>query len=160
MFNFQSIQTGRMLTEPELFAVNYIIKSRAYRYIASTDRDWLFPERSLKSTHWSKFAKEWLLMPDPRGVSFGREIIIGYEGGRSSMFDEYGRRPWENEFKDKRRSRKEWDTFQRFQGEFASCFGPKRRGRSFEWGRPDKEEDDPEFHSYHLSLARKSKLQG
>jgi len=155
MFNFQRIQTGRILTEDELLATNYVIKRRAYRYVACVEKEWLFPERKLNSTHWSKFGADWLFMPDPRGVSFGREIIIGWKDGGSSRYDEYGRRPWQSDFDDKKRSEMEWDSFHRFQGEYAAKFGPQRRGRSFEFGKLELPEDDPEFHAYHLKLAKK-----
>jgi hypothetical protein len=157
MFNFQSIQTGRMLSEAELHATNYVIKQRAYRYIACVDEGWLYPEEKLDTTHWSKFGAEWLFMPDPRGVSFSTKTIIGWEGGKSSHYDEYGHRPWQSGFDDTKRSEKEWDSFHRFQGEFAAKYGPRRRGRSFEFGRLSKEEDDPEFHEYHLEFARRPK---
>ena len=38
-------------------------------------------------------------MPDPRSVTFGVETIIGYEDGTATAFDEYGRRPWDENFK-------------------------------------------------------------
>jgi len=155
MFNFQRIQTGRQLTEAELLATNYIIKKRAYRYVACADEGSLFPEEKLDSTHWSKFESEWLFMPDPRGVSFGREIIIGWKNGTSSRYDEYGRRPGQPGFDDKDRADKEWGSFHRFQGEFAAKYGPRRRGRAFQYGKLDPVEDDPDFHEYHLSYARK-----
>lgn len=158
MFNFQGVQTGRLLNEAELHAINYIIKRSALRYVASTERDWLFPERFLNSTHWSRFSRDWLLMPDPRGVSFSREIVIGWKNGSASTFDEYGRRPWEASFKDERRSNREWCSFQRFRAEFAATFGARRRGRSFELGKLDAEEDATEFHQHNLDLAAKAKV--
>lgn len=157
MFNFQHVQTGRLLTEHDLLAVNYIIKQRAQRYIACAEPDWLFPERRLASTHWSKYGQEWLLMPDPRSVSFSGEVLIGWNDGSATGFDAYGRRPWQSGYDDKQRSEREWDTFHRFQGEYAAKFGPKRRGRSFECGRLDNEEDDPDYHEYHLKFARHAK---
>ena len=94
-------------------------------------------------------------MPDPRSVTFTREIVVGYSHGRSDVFDEYGRRPGQKSFKDEALARKEWRTSLAFQGEFARLIGPKRRGRAFEFGKADKVEDDPDFHKYHLGLEPK-----
>jgi hypothetical protein len=66
MFDWRGIQTGRTLTRTETLEINYIIKTRASRYVASYDENWLYPERELSSTHWSRFGKSYLLMPDPR----------------------------------------------------------------------------------------------
>lgn len=96
-------------------------------------------------------------MPDPRSVSFSGEVLIGWNDGSATGFDAYGRRPWQSGYDDKQRSEREWDTFHRFQGEYAAKFGPKRRGRSFEFGRLDNEEDDPDYHEYHLKFARNAK---
>ncbi len=157
MFNFLGIQTHRSMSDAEVNAINFITKSRAYRYIAATNKDWLFPEVSLKSKMWNRFGDSFLLMPDPRSVSFSTEVIIGYENSPADIFDEYGRRPGHKDFGDKQRGRKEWETFHAFQGEFARLFGAKRRGRSFEFSRLCDEEDNPDFHNYHLSLEQKFK---
>lgn len=157
MFNFTQIQTKRMLTEQEVLEINYIIKKRANRYIAAENRDWLYPEDKLTNTHWNKFGQGYLLMPDPRSVTFSSEILIGYESGRAEAFDEYGRRPGQMEFKDKQLHKREWETFHAFQGEFARLFGSKRRGLAHEFHRLDKVADDPNYHAYHLSLEQKYK---
>jgi hypothetical protein len=85
------------------------------------------------------------------------EIIIGYDDKRADAFDEYGRRPWQPEFKDKKQHARDWETFHAFQGEFARLFGPKRRGRSFEAHRLDNEEDSADYHAYHLKLEQTNK---
>ena len=46
-----------------------------------------------------------------------------------------------------------WDTMLHFQGEFAQMFGPKRRGRALSHMNLDPEEDDEEYHRYHLELV-------
>lgn len=47
-------------------------------------------------------------------------------------------------------------TFQRFKGDFAYLFGPKRRGRAAGFsGDLDNEEDSAEYHSSHLRNASK-----
>src|SRR4249919_1247068 len=47
MFNFLNIQVMRRLTEREVLEINFIIKSRAYRYIAAGVEDWLYPEKEV-----------------------------------------------------------------------------------------------------------------
>jgi hypothetical protein len=155
MFNFLEIQTGRELSEVEVNQINYIIKKRAYRYIAAVKEEWLHPEGKIPSEHWSKVNDGYFLMPDPRSMTFGGEILIGYKDGQSAAFDEYGRRPWQKGYRDQTRSDREWETFHRFQGEFARLMGPKRRGVSFEMGGRARTEDEPWFHQYHLDLERK-----
>lgn len=153
VFNFQTIQIDRKLNFEDVCKINYIIKKRAYRYIAAQKEEWLYPEKYMTSVHWSKIADEYFLMPDPRSVNFTNEFIIGYSGGRADAFDEYGRKPWQPGYKDKALAENEWVTFHRFQGEYARRFGPKRRGRCFQLGRLSPEEDTPNYHEYHLSLA-------
>lgn len=106
---------------------------------------------------WNQFGDGYLLMPDPRSVSFTTEVAIGYKNGPSDIFDEYGHRPGHTGFRSKTRKQQEWETFHAFKGEFARLLGPKRRGRSFEFSRLCDEEDSADFHAYHLSLEHKFK---
>lgn len=157
MFNFTQIQTGRKLSEVEVNEINFVIKMRAYRYIAAANKDWLYPEKYLQTQYWNRLGKGYLLMPDPRSVTFSSEIVIGYKDNRSDWFDAYGRKPWQRGYNDKNQHDEEWETFHAFQGEYARIFGPKRRGLSHEFHRLDNEEDDPDYHKYHLSLEHKFK---
>jgi hypothetical protein len=150
MFNFTAIQTGRKLSDVEVNQMNFIIKKRAYRHIAAAEEEWLYPERHIPSEHWRKLNDRYLLMPDPRSMTFGGEIVIGYKGGGSDVFDEYGRRPWQKSFKDKALADREWRTFHAFQGEYARLFGPKRRGVAFEFHGRQREEDSAEYHQHLL----------
>jgi hypothetical protein len=157
VFNYMQIQTGRVLSETEVNEINLIIKKRAYRYIAASKKEWLYPEEKIRTQHWDKLGNGYLLMPDPRSVSFSSEIIIGYSDSRAESFDAYGRKPWQNGYDDKAQHDKEWETFHAFQGEFARVFGPRRRGVAFEGVRLDNEEDSPDFHAYHLRSEKKFK---
>lgn len=157
MFNFMQIQTKRMLSDIEVNQINYIIKKRAYRYVAAVEKEWLYPEKKLPKESWDKIGLGYLLMPDPRSVAFTGEILAGYENGRVDAFDAHGRRPGNKNYDNKTLSGQEWETFQAFKGEFARLFGPKRRGRSFEFGRLDNEIDDEAYHTYHLRLEQKHK---
>lgn len=155
MFNFMQIQTGRKLSDLEVNEVNFVIKARAHRYIAAANKDWLYPERKIPIRSWNKLGKGYLFMPDPRSVSFSSEIAIGYKDNRADWFDAYGRKPWQPGYNDKDQHDEEWETFHAFRGEYARVFGPKRRGLSYEFGRLDKEEDDPEYHAHHLKSEHK-----
>jgi len=155
MFYFPSIQAGRELTEVEVNQINFIIKKRAYRYIAAADEAWLHPERHIPSEHWRKLDDLYLLMPDPRSDTVSEEIIIGYDNRRSDSFDAYGRRPGQPGFKDENLAKQERETHYAFQGEYARLFGPKRRGISGDFGGRQKSEDSPDFHQWHLSLEQK-----
>jgi len=155
IFNFLQIQTRRSLTEREVIEINYIIKKRAYRYLAAAKEEWLYPEKSLSTQHWSKFGDGYLLMPDPRSVTFTTGMYVGYQDGTSIGFDEYGRKPWQKGYQNKEQQEREWETFQAFKGEYARLFGPKRRGRAFEGMELDNEEDSQEYHSYNLKLEQK-----
>ncbi len=157
MFNFLGIQTDRILSEDEVVVINYIVKERAYRYIAAAKEEWLYPEEKINFKRWDDIGRAYTLMPDPRSVSFSSNILIGYENGRSEAFDEYGRRPWHKDYNDRMRHDYEWITFHAFQGEYARLFGPKRRGITFEFDNKDKSEDSADFHAYHLRLEQKFK---
>jgi hypothetical protein len=95
IINLQDIQMYRSLSDQEVLQINYITKKRAFRYIAGAEREWLYPEKYLSSTHWSKFGNGYLLMPEPREVHTGGETYIGYKDGTSEGWNEYGVRPWQ-----------------------------------------------------------------
>ena len=157
MFNFQSIQVGRLLSENEVIKINYIIKNRAYRYIASGNKDWLYPEKQLGRVSWDTFGREYLLMPDPRSMGFTGGIVIGFSGGGGDAFDPYGRRPWQDGYEGDKHNEREWETFHAFQGEYARLFGPRRRGQSFDLSRLSPDVDSEDYHNYHLNLERNHK---
>jgi hypothetical protein len=154
MFKVTDIQTLRHLSEQEVREINVIIKSRALRYIGAAREEWLHPELHVTKSDWNRYGHGYLLMPDPRSVTYGGEIIIGYKDGTATSFDEYGRRPWDRDFKQQRGVDDDWDTFHCFQGEFARLFGPFRRGRAFDHMSLDNERDSDDYHKYHLGLER------
>lgn len=154
MFNFTDIQVGRQLDDIEVKQINYVTKRRAFRYVAAAQEEWLYPERDLASTHWRKLDDRYLFMPDPRGLYLGGEILLGFKGGGSTSFDEYGRRPWHKDYNsnlDETESR----TLDAFKGEYARLFGPKRRGMSENFGGRENEVDSDDYHQYHLDLEKK-----
>lgn len=151
LFNVMEIQINRQLHEEEVRRINFIIKSRAYRFVAAAQRDWLYPEQHLPTKlKWGRLADRYLLFPDPRELHYGGEIIIGFEGGGSMSRDVFGRTPLNPDFgKDSLPSGGK-DPLGRFQGEFAQLFGRKRRGRG--WNEP--EEDTDALHEYHLGHVK------
>lgn len=139
LFNFLDVQTGRMLTEDEVRQINFIIMSRAQRYIAAADRDWLYPENYVSKCDWHDFGHGYLLMPDPRSAHYGGTTTMMFENGKSLAVDEYGRHPWEPGYSgDRRTPGPDWNSYHRFQGEFSRLFGARRRGRSFRGAKLDE----------------------
>jgi hypothetical protein len=156
MFNFTDIQTGRELEEVEVNQINFIMKRRAQRFIAAAQEVWLYPEHKIPSDHWRKLDDRYLLMPDPRCLYMGGQIVIGYEGGGSEAFDEYGRRPWQKGYR-KDTNAIESRALRALQGEFARLFGPRRRGvNDRPGGKRDDDVDDEDFHKYHLDLEKRN----
>jgi len=153
MFKYTDIQLHRSLSEQEVLEINYTTKRRAFRYIAGAQREWLYPEGRLKSTHWCKFGGGYLLMPEPRDINMGGQIYIGYEDGRHDAFGEYGHKPWERGFEDKERGREESRTLERFKAEFAVMQGPAWRGTSGQFGYKGPHVDSDEFHRHYLRKA-------
>ena len=159
IFKFTDIQTYRSLSEQEVREVNYITKQRALRYIGGAAREWLYPEKYLPSTHWNKFGKGWLLMPEPREIHMGGEVLIGYKDGRSSAWNEYGHRPWQKGYKDDDRSARESQSLERFKAEWSVMQGPEYRGTSFQFHRKKNEPYvvSEKLHQHYLERARRHK---
>lgn len=80
---------SRKLSRGEVIAINHILKSRARRYIAAAEEEWLYPERT--DAHDWRDVGGVLLPPDNELWHFGGEIIVGYNDGRSSYQDAFGR---------------------------------------------------------------------
>lgn len=84
----------RSLNEEDVRKINFIIKTRARRYIAASEKDWLYPENTVD---WSKLG-EVLLPPDHELFHFGGEVYVGYKDGSSSYQDAFGRTSPENKY--------------------------------------------------------------
>lgn len=110
-FDLRKVQRGHALEEQEVVAINHILKSHARRYIASPNRDWLYPEKALAERNWPKLGgSRFFLHPDPRLVSFTTAIISGGDKG-SWGYNEYGHFDLDGPRAKKLRER-EWKTFQ------------------------------------------------
>lgn len=79
---------GRVLNEDEVHAINLVLKLRARRFVASSNQNWLYPERHCKLA-WADIAP--ILLPSKDLWRFGGEIYIGYEDGTSGYRDRFGR---------------------------------------------------------------------
>jgi len=161
IFNFTSIQTGRMLSEDEVLQVNMIIKRRAYRYVAAADEDWLYPEQRVSTDHWKKLGGGYLVMPEPRLLHMGGEIMIGYKDGHHDAFSEYGHKPWQEGYKDEQRFQREWAALDRFQAEYAMIKGAQYTARDFGFGGKSLTHDSADAMDRHRQvLGRYSRRKG
>jgi hypothetical protein len=144
----------RHLSEDEVRQINFILKSRAYRYIAAAKEEWLYPEWFVSKSDWASYGLGYLLMPDPRPIPIGGTVTMGGRGWAMS-FDEYGRPPWDKDFEKELKSASEVRSLYRFQSEFAHMMGPCRRGITVELGKLDAEKDTDSMHEYYLHVGEK-----
>ncbi len=125
IFDIRKVQTGREIEEKDVLAINYIIKRRSKRYIASPEKEWLYPEKHMaKTVWWNKLGSKHFLMPDPRKVSFSTGIYMGGDKGPVWAQDEYGRIPNDKDPQVKRKRDKEWQAFQASKRSWDSIYGP------------------------------------
>jgi hypothetical protein len=155
MFNFMAIQVGRKLTEDEVLQINYITKRRAFRYIAAAEREWLYPEKRVSTDHWKKLGDGLLLMPEPRLVVMGGEMMVSYSTGRVDSYSEYGHKPWQPGFKDEERDKRDGQALYRFQAEWAMKHGPGYTAYNHEFGRGDLREDSDDMMEHRRSVLKK-----
>lgn len=79
----------RKLTAEQVTQINFIMKSRARRYVGGGHKEWLYPEKNF-SDSWSDLRKT--LLPPREGLSkFGGEIFARYTSGHVIYQDEFGR---------------------------------------------------------------------
>ncbi len=87
---------SRRLSNLEVSRINFIIKSRAKRYIAGGKEEWLYPEQMV-SDSWSGLRQT--LMPPEDGLwHFGGEMYTKYESGEVRYQDSFGRTEKPREF--------------------------------------------------------------
>ncbi|UWQ31635.1 DUF4238 domain-containing protein [Leisingera sp. M527] len=89
----------RTLRDADVIAINHVLKSRAKRFIAAGNKDWLWPEKSFQGT-W-KDIQATLLPPKDELWSFGGETFVGYKDGSVDYQDAYGRKTKAAEFLNK-----------------------------------------------------------
>jgi len=96
---------SRRLSEEDVVKINLIIKSRARRYIAASDKDGLYPEKHV-TQDWSEL-REVLLPPSRELWQYGGETYVGYEDGGTYYQDAFGRTMPENKHLKKPKRQKE-----------------------------------------------------
>ena len=160
LFNSLDIQIDRELKEDEVIQINFITKRRALRYIASAREEWLYPERMVSTKHWKKLGNGYLLMPEPRLVNMGGQVYIGYKDGSTEAFSEYGHRPWQEGYEDKKRENLEWKSSEIFKAEWAMHHGALYTARTLKFGDGQRREDSSEVMDWYrktISRHRRSK---
>jgi hypothetical protein len=86
----------RKLSGQEVARINYVLKSRARRYIAAGRKEWLYPEENV-SEPWDDLRKT-LLPPKDKLWHFGGEMFAKFEDGHVHYQDEFGRTEKERDF--------------------------------------------------------------
>lgn len=76
----------RKIGGDEVRAINYLLKSRSKRYLASAKKEWLAPP----AVRWKEIGNI-LLPPDGVWCHFGGDISVGYKDGSSQHWDGFGR---------------------------------------------------------------------
>lgn len=96
MVRTDTLIRSRFLNSVAVEKINYIIKSRARRYVAATEKAWLYPERNIK-LDWANLHD--VLLPPKEGLwKYGGEMYVGYEDGSTYYQDAYGRTTPENKY--------------------------------------------------------------
>lgn len=99
IIKYDDIIRERKLNEQQILSINYILKSRAQRYIAAAKKEWLYPEKLLKKKDWSTLDKVFV-SKSVKLLGRDSEIFIGGKDGKlMATQDEFGRKP---------KSKKEW----------------------------------------------------
>jgi len=124
--DIRRVQTGRVMSPEDVHAVNFILKSRARRFVAADREEWLNPEGHLRSQMWDKLGDRFFLQPDPRKCSFTTGIFGRGTDGRAWGYDEYGRNPTRESKAAQVLRQAEFETFHRWQEAWDAKFGELR----------------------------------
>lgn len=99
MVNTIEFINTRKLTEGEVKAINFIIKSRSRDSVAAGREDWLYPENDIRGD-WEGFSKV-LMPPASELYKFGGEIYAKFEDGTVHYQDALGRSTPQHDFLEK-----------------------------------------------------------
>lgn len=88
-----NVQFDRELEEDEVIRINLILKSKATRFIAAGNEEWLYPEKQVRRSGWAIMDDDWFLLPNLWKIDFTSSVMVGYNDGSSWAADEYGRHP-------------------------------------------------------------------
>lgn len=86
---------ARKLARDEVIAINHLLKSRARRYLAASNKEWLHPEQSFTGA-WQDIAH--VLLPKDDLWRFGGETYVGYADGSTQYQDAFGRTSGAHEY--------------------------------------------------------------
>lgn len=136
-----AIQHSRALEENEVLRINYLLKHRATKFIASGRKDDLYPESKLGRIDWAKLDDDWFLLPHLWKVNFTTGILMGTMDGRHLAIDEHGRDPRHPRYEDPRRRAEEHRTFEDGKREWAKKRIGKSLAQTWEWGRENSVHD-------------------
>ena len=100
IINYDKFIRERALDEQQVLAINFILKSRAHKYIAAADEQWLYPEKNLIKKDWASLDKVFVSKSTKLYGVRGETFIGGENGKLLATQDDFGR---------KSRSQKEWD---------------------------------------------------
>jgi hypothetical protein len=127
MMYARNIQFDRELDEDEVIRINLILKSKATRFIAAGNKEWLYPEKLVRRSGWAIIDDDWFLLPNLWKIGFTSGVVMGYEDGSSWAADEYGHHPGHPLYKnDQARRDREWKARILSQRKWAKL----RRGKS------------------------------
>jgi hypothetical protein len=122
-----NVQFDRELEEDEVIRINLILKSKASRYIAAGNKEWLYPEKCVRRLGWAILDDDWFLLPNLWKIGFASGVMMGYKNGSSWAADEYGHHPGHPLYKnDRARRDREWKARILAQQKWAKL----RRGKS------------------------------
>jgi hypothetical protein len=98
IFSFEEVIYERDLSEEEVCQINYIFKRSANRYIAASEKRWLYPEEVLGNISWEKINE--LLLPPKDKIKLTQSIIMGRKDGSAEGYDPFGRKVSDKEIED------------------------------------------------------------
>jgi hypothetical protein len=109
LLNYMDIINEREFNDTQVAKINFAMKSRATRYVASVRHDDLFPEKEIEEIRWSEIDKLFYpRFPSYRGKS---EVMIRYKDGTIRSSNAFGERDivpgWFVRQQEKRRGKKE-----------------------------------------------------
>jgi len=88
LLNYTDIVNDRTLSREDIAKVNWITKSRATRYVASTDKQALYPEREIGQPRWSDLDRIFYgKYPSMHGKS---EVYVKYRDGSLLTTNAFG----------------------------------------------------------------------
>lgn len=89
IFGFRKIIFERDLTDEDVCKINFITKESALRYVASPEKEWLYPEKLIQEDNWESLYE--VLMPPKEKITLTQSIVIGHKDGSVEGYDPFGR---------------------------------------------------------------------